>query len=265
MYAVTRMAALLLLTVATAQAAPPLPLSVELTADPWPPFNAEADGARPGYMVELARQLSLPLNVEVRYVPRPWSRAISEVKEGRSSCLIAATPVEAPTFSFPRHSWFNAVYVAYVRTGDPWHFTSPAVLKGRMIGLVAGYDYGEPLASYQRTASAGNFHLEYGEQPLATNIRLLLQGSLDVVVENDQVMAHRLAQMTLTGQVQAAGQMGPPTPLYIACTPGDERLANWLQLMDEGYQQALADGRVDALRRLYQMTPVATAPESVTP
>lgn len=257
MQVVIRLSAALLLATLAAQAAPPLPLTVELTADPWPPFNAEADGARPGYMVELARQLSQPLNVDVRYVPRPWSRAISEVKEGRSSCLIAATPVEAPAFSFPRHPWFNAVYLAYVRADDPWRFTAPAALNGRVVGLVAGYDYGEPLARYQRTASAGNFHLEYGEQPLATNIRLLLQGSLDVVVENDQVMAYRLAQMGLTGQVRSAGSMGPPTPLFIACTPGDERLGNWLQAVDEGYQQALSDGRVEALRRAYGMAPPA--------
>lgn len=252
---VTRISTALLLATLTAQAAPPLPAVVELTADPWPPFNAEVDGAHPGYMVELARQLSAPSGVEVSYVPRPWSRAISEVKAGHSSCLIAATPVEAPQFSFPRHPWFDAVYVAYVRAGDPWRYREPLSLTRRMVGLVAGYDYGEVLASYQRSAAVGTIHLEYGEQPLATNIRLLLQGSLDVVVENDQVMAQRLAQMALTGKVVAAGQIGPATPLFIACTPGDERLVNWLQLMDEGYQQALADGRVAALRQAYGMAP----------
>lgn len=253
MQVVTRLSAALLLATLTAQAAPPLPAVVELTADPWPPFNAEADGAHPGYMVELARQLSAPLGVEVSYVPRPWSRAISEVKAGRSSCLIAATPVEAPQFSFPRHSWFDSVYVAYVVAGDPWRYRDPDSLSGRVVGLVAGYDYGAVLASYQRSAAADSIHLEYGEQPLATNIRLLLQGSLDVVVENEQVMAQRLAQMALTGKVVAAGQIGRATPLFIACTPGDERLSNWLQAMDEGYQQALADGRVASLRQAYQM------------
>lgn len=257
MQVVTRLSAALLLATLTAQAAPPLPAVVELTADPWPPFNAEADGAHPGYMVELARQLSAPLGVEVSYVPRPWSRAISEVKAGRSSCLIGATPVEAPQFSFPRHSWFDSVYLAYVVAGDPWRYRDPSSFTGRMVGLVAGYDYGEVLASYQRSAAAGSIHREYGEQSLATNIRLLLQGSLDVVVENDQVMAQRLAQMSLRGKIVAAGQVGEPTPLFIACTPGDERLANWLQAMDEGYQQALSDGRVEALRRAYGMAPPA--------
>lgn len=262
MQVVTRLSAALLLATLTAQAAPPLPFTVELTADPWPPFNAEADGTHPGYMVELARQLSAPLGVEVSYVPRPWSRAISEVKAGRSSCLIGATPVEAPQFSFPRHSWFDSVYLAYVVAGDPWRYRDPSSFTGRMVGLVAGYDYGEVLASYQRSAAAGSIHREYGEQSLATNIRLLLQGSLDVVVENDQVMAYRLAQMGLTGQVRSAGSMGPPTPLFIACTPGDERLGNWLQAVDEGYQQALSDGRVEALRRAYGMAPPDEQPVS---
>lgn len=255
-------AAAMLLLPAIAAAAPPLPAVVELTADPWPPFNAEADGAHPGYMVELARQLSAPLGVEVSYVPRPWSRAISDVEAGRSSCLIAATPAEAPQFSFPHYAWFDSVYVAYVVAGDPWRYRDPSSLTGRMVGLVAGYDYGEPLTSYQRLQPADAVHLEYGEQPLATNIRLLLLGTVDVVVENDQVMAQRLAQMTLTDKVVAAGQLGPATPLYIACTPGDVRLANWLQAIDKGYQQALADGHVAALRKAYGLVLPADPPAS---
>lgn len=240
-------------------AAPELPPVVELTADPWPPFNGDSDGEHPGYMVELARQLSKPLGVEVRYVPRPWPRAINEVSTGHASCLIAATPVEAPQFSFPRYPWFNSVYIAYVRADDPWQFRAAAPFDGRTVGLVAGYDYGEPLASLQQTAPNGRFHLEYGDQPLVANLRLLLHHSLDVVVENEAVMDFRLKQMGLTSQVKRAGAVGEGTPLYLACTPGDQRLINWLAAVDVNFEQALADGRVAALRSYYGLATAAPA------
>ena len=85
--------------------APPSgPTVLTFGSDPWPPYAGTAGSDREGYVVEILREVYEPLGYEVRYVNRPWSRCIEQVRSGEMTGLAGCDMYEAQDLRYPRHT-----------------------------------------------------------------------------------------------------------------------------------------------------------------
>jgi len=51
-------------------------------SDPWCPYNCQPDSDKPGYVVEMLREIFPPPTWQLKYQIVPWDRALQQVREG---------------------------------------------------------------------------------------------------------------------------------------------------------------------------------------
>jgi polar amino acid transport system substrate-binding protein len=97
----SRAVGLALLAAAALAAAPARADVIRLRADLWCPYNCEPGADRPGYMVEIAREVFAAAGHEIEYRTLNWVRSLEEARHGTVDGVIAATAVEAAGFVLP--------------------------------------------------------------------------------------------------------------------------------------------------------------------
>ena len=228
--------------------------TVVIAADPWCPYNCRPDSDHPGYMVEIARAAFEPLGYRVVYRTITWSRALRMAAEGRIDGAIGASPLEAhdSALVFSPGGLGNSVNTLLARQGTTWTYHGPGSLAGRVLGLIQDYDYGPVINEFAARHPHQVARLA-GADALEKNLRKLLAGRLDAVVEDRNVVRHALARLNLTARTRDAGEVGVPNPVGIAFTDSTHgrTLAKTLQ---NAVPRLRRDGRLAAILARYGLT-----------
>lgn len=225
-------------------------------ADMWMPYNGEPDDARPGYMVELIREIFEPLGYHIDYALTSWSRALEECKGGRIHAIIGAGEDRKPDFVFPDEAIGWSGYAWFVRRGFAWTFTGLDSLRGVRLGVCDTCTYDEELdayiASHRGTEAVQPLA---GEDMVQKNIAKLLGDRIDVFYEDPLVVRWELLRREATHMVQLAA-MAPEDRFerifmgFSKALPESEHLA---RLFDEGLRRLRTSGRLAAILAQYNL------------
>jgi polar amino acid transport system substrate-binding protein len=121
--------------------------------------------------------------------------------------------------------------------------------------VIGGYRYGEPLDDELAALAGGSqLYVAKGERPLERNIRMLLAGRVELVLEVAPVFAARAAGMGVQEQVRELDRVGVPDPIYIACSAARASSPAYLKLLDEGIRALRASGELQRILDRYGMT-----------
>lgn len=228
------------------------PLSVR--ADYWYPLNGEPDSERPGFAIEILRGIFSDSEWEIDYQLADWSRSLELARDGRIDCVVGVYRSEAPKLAYPETplAWDTAAF--YVRADSDWRYHDPSSLQDVSVGLIAGYGYGEKLDRYI-VEHRGDERLRFmhGHQPLRRNLKKLMRGRVDVLVESPFVMESQLRRMGLSDQVREAGRVGQRMPLYFACNPDREGVTGLLSDFDRGMRELRETGEVGEIMSRYKL------------
>ena len=97
---------------------------ITLRADEWCPYNCAENSDRPGYAVEIAREVFGRAGHSVEYRTMAWSRALQECRKGLVTGVVGAAHTEVPDFIFPQ----EPVAVADITFAVPRDRRTPADL-----------------------------------------------------------------------------------------------------------------------------------------
>ncbi|NVK37743.1 MAG: transporter substrate-binding domain-containing protein [Gammaproteobacteria bacterium] len=223
--------------------------TLTIRADYWYPMNGESSSAHPGYMIELARAIFEPKGVKVDYDTMPWIRAIQQTREGEFDCVVGAYKNDAPDFLFPNEHWGKDQTTFYVMKQDAWRYDQALTsLKNRQIGTISGYSYGKTLDQY---FAENKVQEVSGDHALDTNIKKLLSGRIDTIIESEYVMQSQLSLLQLSEVIIAAGQTQQGFPMYFACGPNNPKSARWIELVNETLPKLKASGKFEAILHRY--------------
>ena len=204
-----------------------LATTISIRADEWYPMNGTPESTKPGYMIELLQAIFEPLGIQVDYQLMPWRKALGSVHAGFTDCVVGAVKKEAPSLLYPSHHWGKDVNGLYVRAEDDWQFSGELKsLKNRKVGVILGYVYGNGLDRYLREHAGQAVQFVDDKEPLDTNIKKLLKGKIDTVIESISVMNARLMERGLKGKIRYVASFGEPSELYIACHPKNRTIIN---------------------------------------
>jgi polar amino acid transport system substrate-binding protein len=195
-----------------AAAAPPL----RLLTGQYPPYEYEEDGQARGMVVEIVREAfrraGRPVQVEVM----PWARALQETQAGRADGLFAAvkTPERERQLAYTQEPLVPLVVSLFVRQGAAVRYEGPlAPLAGLRFGVVNRFSNG---ALFDGAVAAGTLpHVEVANST-ESNIRKLLAGRIDVMVNNRYGARYHLRRLGLQGQVQELPMPVDASPSYLA-------------------------------------------------
>ena len=141
----------------------------------------------------------------------------------------------------------------FVKVSDSWQPGDAASLKGRKVGVVQGYAYGDGIDEMIE-AKDPSFKVVSGDDALETNIKKLASGRIDTVIESPAVMNAKLKSMGMSDQIKLAGTIGEASALYIACSPALKNGQALMDKVDQVTRELRASGELKTILSRYNMT-----------
>lgn len=226
--------------------------TVTIRADEWYPINGVPGAKNPGYMIELAQVILAKHGHTVEYRSMPWERSLKEVRRGSFDCVVGAYKEDAPDFIFPDNAWGSIESTFYVKNETAWRYTNMDSLKNIVIGAIGGYAYSEEFDEYiKQNKGKGKVQVINANNALEQNIKKLLKGRIDVVIESHLVMEAKLKSMKATDKVKSAGVLVEAENMYIACSPAKSTSKEYVKLFSDGIKELRTTGKLKEILGKY--------------
>jgi polar amino acid transport system substrate-binding protein len=226
--------------------------TISLEADHWMPFNGDGK-AESGYMIDVAKAVFESHGLQVKYSVTPWARAVADVRSGKCNAVVGAGVDDAPDLIFPKEELGVGVQTFYVKAGSPWKYSGVDSLKGVKLAVIKDYTYFPELDAYIKANPSG-VKAGYGADPLRDNLRLLLDGPVDVVVDNPAVLAYTADSMGIKGKVSVAGNGGTPLKMFIAFSPANPKSKEYADMLSTGIAALRKSGELKKVLARYGLS-----------
>ena len=227
--------------------------TLHVRADAWFPVNGDPASVRPGFAIELLHRIFAPLDIDLDYQLVGWSRALEMANSGETDCVIGSYKSEAPNLVFPDTPLAFDSSVFYVLRDQPWRYSGVKSLHDVSVAVIAGYNYGRDVDAWVDSGPA-NAVIAHGRNPLRNNLRMLLAGRVDTLLESPLVMRALLEEQGLEGRVIEAGRIDEQQPFYFACTPQGERGKRFVRLYNEGVRRLRQGGEEQEIYQRYRVS-----------
>ncbi|MBQ0779902.1 MAG: transporter substrate-binding domain-containing protein [Thalassolituus oleivorans] len=229
--------------------------TITLRADEWFPVNGDPQAEHRGYMIDIATKIWESHGHSVDYQIMPWERAIEETRSGQVDCIVGAYVEDAPDFVFPSSALGMDESHFFSLSKNNWKFHGINSLKQVRLGVVGGYAYDEgPLDAYiEKYANSSRVQIMKGNNALEQNIKKLISGRIDSIVESPMVMKAKLKKMGLHLDIQDVGTIGDPTPMYIACSPQNPNSKEYVEQLSAGIDELRINGELHKILSHYDI------------
>ncbi len=227
---------------------------ISVRADHWYPVNGAPDAEKPGFAIEILERIWGAEGHELDYQRLPWSRSLQMALRGQIDCVVGAYVSDAPDLLFPEHPLAVDEMSFYVAMESPWRYAGLDSLEETRIAVIGGYAYGEPLDSYIREPpESARLTVMRGNHALENNLRLLLAGRVDALVESSMIMTGRLRETGLDSVLRTAGSVEERHPIHVACSPALESSRRYLEIFDRGLERLRDSGELEEILDRYEI------------
>jgi len=143
-----------------------------------------------------------------------------------------------------------------MRREDAFPFKGVESLQGKRIGIIRDYGYGDEVNALvaMNKKTPGGVQVVSGDDALEQNIKKLLAGRIDVVVEIGQVMDYKLKTMGLADKIVPVGSVREEY-VYLAFSPALPQSRKLAQQFDLGMAGLKKSGSLSALYAPYGIKP----------
>lgn len=142
----------------------------------------------------------------------------------------------------------------YTLQSSRWFYTDVWSLKGERLGVIGDYEYDNgPMDAYIVANSADRklIDFSYGTNAGMTNLRKLLSGRFQVLLEHEQVMRRLAAHGGAQRQLRKAGCLARPFALRVSFSPGSPHGAYWIAALGRGVKLLEKSGELEQIRNRY--------------
>ncbi|MBF0377746.1 MAG: transporter substrate-binding domain-containing protein [Desulfamplus sp.] len=228
---------------------------ITLRADNWYPYNGEPNSEKPGYIIEIADYIFKKAGHQIDYKILNWARTCKEVQSGKWNGAVGGSYDENPGCIFSEEELGIMQNTFYIKKGArTWRYEGVESLKLLKVGIIKDYSYGnDELNKYLQQREAPFVQVVYGDNPLESNIKKLLVGRIDVVIEDKPVFEAMAHQMGVLQDVEIAGTL--PTDktdyIFIAFSPNNPKSKDYATLITKGIKEMRANGKLKEILNSY--------------
>lgn len=230
--------------------------TVVMRADPWYPVNLDPASDKPGYVIEIARLALQRAGHQLDYALYPWERSVDGVRRGKIDCLPGVHRNTVPDLIFTGESFGTDRMAFYARAdAPPFEYHDLSDLQDKVVAVIGGYGYTEQIDAYINTANgAPNLQVTRGDIPLQRNIRMLLAGRVDLVLESIPALEHTATEMGVLDQIKQVSPLPGSPSLFIACSPKKPASRDIVKALDEGLRELRRSGELQRILDKYGMS-----------
>lgn len=225
---------------------------ITLRTDEWCPYACDPKSDKPGFMVEIAREVFKKHGHTIDYNVMNWPRAVADVKSGQYAGVIGASKADVEGFVIPNLPTGLLVSYYYTRKDDSWTYSGPASLKGRSVGVINDYTYGDEIDNLVAKKNPA-FKLVSGEEPLLRLIQMTETKRINGFVENPLVLDYTMAKLKKDKNLfkAASKNLANDPDLFIAFSPVNPKSKEYAKLLDEGVNELRKSGRLKIILQRY--------------
>lgn len=228
---------------------------ISLRSDEYCPYNCQPGSDKPGYMVEMARQIFERNEMTVDYQLLNWARAVEEARQGRVSGLLAAFENGRPELlvypAEPAGKLQQCFYTLASRAG--WQYRGLSSLKGIQLGLVNGYLYGPAIEAYAKDEGQNRVQYAIGDNPLQTNLAKLQKGRIDALLEDRNVI-HYLLQTQPDLALRESGCSDWTVNMHVAFSRADPQSDAYARQWSQGVAALRRSGELKRILARYGLS-----------
>ncbi len=227
--------------------------TIVIAADNWCPVNCEPGSSNPGFMVEIARSVFSKAGHRVVYKRLPWSRTLLLVRHGKINGAIGPYVEDAPDFIFPENEQGMISFQVFVTKDSTWKYNGVSSFEDILLGTIRDYSYLDEVDTYVKKNKINNAKIfsAYGDEPLKQNIKLLLRGNVDALIETDMVFWHTANQMGIQNEVKSAGVAVKPAKAFIAFSPARPESRKLAKILSLGMDELRKTGELETIMNKY--------------
>jgi len=186
-------------------------------------------------MVEIATYAFARAGYKVEYLNVPWIRALHGTKAGIYDAVIGVDTQESQGLVLPEAPLAEARYTFYVREDSHWEYEGTESLSQVTLGVIRGYTYGDLWQDYIEPNSGNSRLIQTisNDGGLSQNIKKVLSGRIDVLVEDQSVMQNYFHKHPQAGELKEAGVVHIEA-LYIGFSKKNRHAQSFAKIMDDG-------------------------------
>ena len=227
---------------------------IHLRADLWMPFTGDPAGEKPGYAVEIARDIFIPQGILVDYQIMPWGDALRAAKAGRIDGVIGANHDEAVRLVTPAEAVGEARVGIFVLKTSTWKYDDIGSLAKIRLGVQLAYKYWDELDAYIASHHEPQVIRIGGDNPIGAAIDQLKTGAIDALPETAPVFAWAVSDAGYDMSDFRAAHLRNSEMVFVAFAPDGERGARYARIFDLGLQKLRQSGELDKILRRYGLT-----------
>ncbi len=205
--------------------------SITLAAEnSWPPYSDKNGNGISKNIIQAAYQA---MNVEVKFIAVPYSRALKMAEHGQVDGAFNVTKQKSTIkrFNFGEIPILQATASFYYHNDSTMNFTSTDEIPDTTsVGVIIGYEYGN---NYERNKNRFREVTVANQEQL---IQLLRKKRIKVAIMFDEIVKNKLESMGLHANDIKKGQTNHSSDIYVAFSKSKDT-RNALKLLNEGLIQ----------------------------
>ena len=241
---------------------PPAHETLTIVADEWCPYNCGEKDAKPGYMVEIVRAAFKKANIDVVYKVIPWADAIKRTRAGEFDALFGCAHGDAPDFVFPDILQGISLSQFWVRKDSKWTYDGTASLNGMRLGIVQDYSYGKVMDAFLKKPESERkvtLVTSTGGDATKQNVEALINGKLDAILEDRNVIQYYFASRNLPMPLKYAGNAIDmdhiaDTFVYVAFGPNKPKAREYSDILSNGLKEMRRNGELKDILARYSVS-----------
>jgi polar amino acid transport system substrate-binding protein len=234
----------------------PMKKTLVVVGDYWCPYNCWPGTDYPGFMIEILQKALAPHGIAIDYRLMSWSKAVEEVTSDKIQAIVGISdPAARGLLHIAEPLAFSTLH-AFTKKGINWKYDGTDSLIGKKIGLVMDYQLNEALShylgTYYYTTRPDMFVFEDGQEAVINNINHLIDGTIDVYIEDVRVVNYYLNRAKFENYIQDSGNVpSSKLPLYIAFSKNLPHAQEYIKYIDHAIKSMIESGEYESLKAKY--------------
>lgn len=228
-----------------------------IVGDYWCPYNCNPNDQNPGFLIEVASHAFDIFGYEVEYKMMPWHEALNAIEDGTADAIVGIGNVRGRNVITTKNPQEYSQTKCYTRKDSYWGYDGPSSLNNMRIGFVMDYSIDEDINNYfaiNYPFKSDQFVVEDGDDAVTDCIANLVDGSIDVYVEDARVVEYFTRQNNLEPYLRQAGNTGEnKMPVYIAIRKNHPSATKLVDLLEQGIASIKSTGQYGYLQNKYGM------------
>lgn len=210
---------------------------------------------KPGYIIEILNYAFVKQGYQLTYLFVPWERGLVELHKNTMDGIIISSKDDAPELVFPQQEQGSSIGCFVTIKTSTWQYEDKQSIETTLLGVVQGYNYGEPLGSYvlQAHSTKNNITFIAGIQALSRLLNMVNKGRIDATIDDRNVLLYTIKKEKLQQSLKISGCIPTNILLYVAFSPINPNADKYANILSNAMIELRVSGKLNEILAKYNI------------